>query len=331
MPSMIATLSPGVQSFRERVAYRARAGTIVRADERHVETRLLEDAGDRACCRCSTTRMPASLARLSTATSALESAGAMTMALTCCAIICSTRFDLLGEVGFVLDAVDDEVVSGGVRRLMRLAPSAIVAKNSFANDFMTSAMRGRPSAAGGAVACAPPVSVGGALQPASDNQARPVSARTMRDMAGMIGRANTTVDNATVLSYCSDMAVDDQRYAIGDLASLGGVSRRTVRYYVQEDLLPPPFGVGRGNHYGQEHLDQLRRVKALQEAGHTLDEIRRALVDGMPAVAPSRAPRLTRPAPLELRPFALETLPTRARRGTPRGGCLATADGGCAQ
>src|SRR5438093_6874631 len=70
---------------------------------------------------------------------------------------------------------------------------------------------------------------------------------------------------------------DEPRYAIGDLADLGGVSRRTVRYYVQEDLLPPPYGVGRGNHYGPEHLDQLLRVKALQEAGRTLDEIRDGL------------------------------------------------------
>ena len=70
---------------------------------------------------------------------------------------------------------------------------------------------------------------------------------------------------------------EEPRYAIGDLADLGGVSRRTVRYYVQEGLLPAPFGIGRGNHYGPEHLDQLLRVKALQEAGHTLDEIRRAL------------------------------------------------------
>ena len=68
---------------------------------------------------------------------------------------------------------------------------------------------------------------------------------------------------------------DEPRYAIGDLADLGGVSRRTVRYYVQENLLPPPFGGGRGNHYGPAHLDQLLRVKALQEAGRTLDEIRR--------------------------------------------------------
>ena len=70
---------------------------------------------------------------------------------------------------------------------------------------------------------------------------------------------------------------DDPRYAIGDLADMGGVSRRTVRYYVQQGLLPAPFGVGRGNHYSGEHLQQLLRVKAMQEAGRTLDEIRRAL------------------------------------------------------
>jgi len=65
------------------------------------------------------------------------------------------------------------------------------------------------------------------------------------------------------------------RYGLDELAELGGVSRRTVRYYIQEDLLPPPYGVGRGPHYGPEHLDALRRVRSLQEAGRTLDEIRR--------------------------------------------------------
>lgn len=67
------------------------------------------------------------------------------------------------------------------------------------------------------------------------------------------------------------------RYAIGDLAALGGVSRRTVRYYVQEGLIPKPLGVGRGDHYTNEHLEQLLRVKGLQEAGRTLDEIRQSL------------------------------------------------------
>jgi DNA-binding transcriptional MerR regulator len=71
--------------------------------------------------------------------------------------------------------------------------------------------------------------------------------------------------------------VDAVRYAIGDLADLGGVSRRTVRYYVQEGLLPQPFGLGRGHHYGPEHLERLLRVKSMQESGRTLDEIRAAL------------------------------------------------------
>jgi len=70
---------------------------------------------------------------------------------------------------------------------------------------------------------------------------------------------------------------DELRYAVGDLADLGGVSRRTVRYYVQEGLLPAPLGVGRGNHYGPVHLDQLLKVKSLQESGRTLDEIRQVL------------------------------------------------------
>ena len=70
---------------------------------------------------------------------------------------------------------------------------------------------------------------------------------------------------------------DAALYAIGDLADLGGVSRRTVRYYVQEGLLPAPFGLGRGHHYGPAHLEQLLKVKAMQEAGRTLEEIKHAL------------------------------------------------------
>ncbi len=63
------------------------------------------------------------------------------------------------------------------------------------------------------------------------------------------------------------------RYSIGELAELGGVSRRTVRYYVQRGLLAAPTGLGRGRHYTQRHLDDLIRVRRLQEAGHGLAEI----------------------------------------------------------
>jgi DNA-binding transcriptional MerR regulator len=74
--------------------------------------------------------------------------------------------------------------------------------------------------------------------------------------------------------------VDEKRYGIEELADLGGVSRRTVRYYVQEGLLPAPLGVGRGDHYGRKHLERLLHVKALQQAGLTLDEVRRELARG---------------------------------------------------
>ena len=69
-------------------------------------------------------------------------------------------------------------------------------------------------------------------------------------------------------------------YGIEELAALGGVTRRTVRYYVQEGLLPAPLGVGRGRHYGPAHLDRLQAVKALQEKGLSLDEVRRELERG---------------------------------------------------
>jgi len=91
----------------------------------------------------------------------------------------------------------------------------------------------------------------------------------------------------------------DERYAVGELADRGGVSRRTVRYYVQEGLIPAPHGVGRGDHYGREHLDRLLQVKALQEAGRSLDEIRQLLHGGAAAAARPLV-AVARPLPREV-------------------------------
>lgn len=68
---------------------------------------------------------------------------------------------------------------------------------------------------------------------------------------------------------------EEPRFGIEELAALGGVSRRTIRYYVQEGLLPPPLGLGRGDHYTRQHLDRLLEVKALQEKGLTIAQIMR--------------------------------------------------------
>ncbi len=80
----------------------------------------------------------------------------------------------------------------------------------------------------------------------------------------------------------SDSQGETPRYSIGELADLGGVSRRTVRYYVQRGLLATPTGLGRGRHYTQRHLDDLIRVRRLQEAGHPLAEITARLADSFP-------------------------------------------------
>jgi DNA-binding transcriptional MerR regulator len=93
---------------------------------------------------------------------------------------------------------------------------------------------------------------------------------------------------------------------VAELADLGGVSRRTVRFYVQEGLLPAPLGLGRGRHYGPEHLKRLLEVKALQERGRSLADIREALEgEGQ---ARRRPPAV--PAPLPRAHFVrLEVLP----------------------
>ena len=41
---------------------------------------------------------------------------------------------------------------------------------------------------------------------------------------------------------------------IDELADAVGLTRRAIRYYVQQKLLPTPLGVGRGKHYDATHL-----------------------------------------------------------------------------
>ena len=78
---------------------------------------------------------------------------------------------------------------------------------------------------------------------------------------------------------------------IGDLADSAGLSRRAIRFYVQQGLIPAPLGRGRGRHYDATHLDRLRRIAQLQSAGHSLDAIRRILAGQEAPPPPSAAPR----------------------------------------
>jgi len=65
-------------------------------------------------------------------------------------------------------------------------------------------------------------------------------------------------------------------FDLNDLCQQGGVTARTVRYYVQQGLLPSP-GLGAGARYGQGHLARLRLIRRLQSEHLPLAEIRRRL------------------------------------------------------
>ena len=62
-----------------------------------------------------------------------------------------------------------------------------------------------------------------------------------------------------------------------ELADRADVSPRTIRYYIQEGLLPSPEAKGPGAHYRKEHLDLLQIIKRLQQQYLPLVQIRRLL------------------------------------------------------
>ena len=68
--------------------------------------------------------------------------------------------------------------------------------------------------------------------------------------------------------------VDDQ-LLISELAEKAGVSVRTIRFYINEGLLPPPEGRGRYSVYDEEYLTRIELIKRLKSAYLPLKEIKR--------------------------------------------------------
>jgi len=83
-------------------------------------------------------------------------------------------------------------------------------------------------------------------------------------------------------------------FNIDTLARRAGLTRRTVRYYVQRGLLEPPQGGGRGSYYTEEHLRRLERIRAWAEQGVPLLYMKALLEKGMePAGEPAGEPAQT--------------------------------------
>jgi DNA-binding transcriptional MerR regulator len=65
-----------------------------------------------------------------------------------------------------------------------------------------------------------------------------------------------------------------ETYDIQKLITESGVPRRTIHFYVQQGILPPPQGAGLAAFYTEEHLLRLRLIPILRQQGLRLDEIR---------------------------------------------------------
>jgi len=81
----------------------------------------------------------------------------------------------------------------------------------------------------------------------------------------------------TVNCYNEAAVVGTKKYTIEELCELTGFSRRTIRYYIQEGLIDPPAGRGRGGFYFDSHLNKLKFIKSLQEKGLKLEIIKKYL------------------------------------------------------
>ncbi|GAA1251117.1 MerR family transcriptional regulator [Kitasatospora nipponensis] len=68
-------------------------------------------------------------------------------------------------------------------------------------------------------------------------------------------------------------AVRPREYRVEELAAAAGITTRTLRFYRERKLLPPPRKEGRIAWYGESHLARLKVIAELLERGHALGGI----------------------------------------------------------
>lgn len=68
-------------------------------------------------------------------------------------------------------------------------------------------------------------------------------------------------------------ADDAPQHSLESLATLTGLTPRTVRYYIQQGLVDRPLGEKRGAYYVARHLEQLLQIRRWVDAGLSLERI----------------------------------------------------------
>ncbi|MFF3215238.1 MerR family transcriptional regulator [Streptomyces sp. NPDC002886] len=83
---------------------------------------------------------------------------------------------------------------------------------------------------------------------------------------------NATQDAAPP-THATEARTTVREYRTEELAEAAGIPVRTLRFYRERKLLPPPRREGRIAWYDDHHLSRLRTIAALLERGHTLGGI----------------------------------------------------------
>jgi DNA-binding transcriptional MerR regulator len=120
---------------------------------------------------------------------------------------------------------------------------------------------------------------------------------------------------------------EDDTYSIEELAAQAGMTARNVRAYRTRGLLPPPLRRGRVTRYDRAHLERLRDVQQLREAGVPLRMITEAAERGADL---SQGGELWRLMVTEESPWSRAAAPQHethaARTGTPHDAGVSSVD-----
>jgi len=73
------------------------------------------------------------------------------------------------------------------------------------------------------------------------------------------------------------MVRQEKKLTINELCSQVCMNKRTVRYYIQKELVDRPEGVGKGAFYSHSHLEQLLSIRKWKAAGLSLERIQEIL------------------------------------------------------
>lgn len=88
-----------------------------------------------------------------------------------------------------------------------------------------------------------------------------------------VGPGGTEDSSASSAPATAAATSTPREYRVEELAAAAGIPVRTLRFYRERRLLPPPRRAGRIAWYSDDHLARLRTIAALLERGHTLGGI----------------------------------------------------------